>query len=69
MEILGLTQSNDDEFNQFINDDVPENVYSPYGDKKHDDNYYTLSDIDEFIEAPANNDRDQEDIFDGYIGY
>ena len=41
--------TNDEKFNQFINDDVPgpdENVYSPYEDNENNDNYYTVTDIE-----------------------
>ena len=63
--------STESEFKRFVNEDVPypiEEAYEGFREKGHEEHYreYDLPDIDDF--SLDKNDRDNEDIFDSYLG-
>ena len=63
--------STESEFKWFVNEDIPdprEEAYEGLKEKGHEDPYqeYDLPDIDDF--SLDTNDRDNEDIFDLYLG-
>ena len=63
--------STEPEFERFVNEDVPdprEEAYEGLREKEHEDPYqgYDLPDIDDL--SLDTNDRDNEEIFDSYLG-
>ena len=72
-KVIGDDQyvSTESEFEKFVNEDVPdlrEEAYEGLREKGHEEPYqgYDLPDIDDF--SLDTNDRDNEDIFDSYLG-